>query len=300
MEEQLIGFLENLFAESVLNRLPEKYGGGRIFSSPLIGVASGNDPMYLKFKEVVGPEHLTPVEMWKACEQEGITGDQLRVLSIVFPYVAKIRNESKNFVKLRHITLPSDFYSLGRNYANEFKAYIMKQLVKYFQEKGYIAVAGVLSEAFSIIAKGTFYSTWSERHTAFAAGLGTFSLHEGFITEVGCNVRLASVITNAPIKVSPRKSDDPFSNCLFFAKGTCKACIEKCPAGAISEEGHDKQLCYYYGRKVARKMELRLGSLLKSHVRRINGKLRPPTFPVGCGFCQFGVPCMDKNPTVFE
>ena len=63
MNKQLLHFLENIFGDSELNRLPEKFGGGRIFSSPLIGVATGNDPIFLKFKEVVGLEHFTPLGM---------------------------------------------------------------------------------------------------------------------------------------------------------------------------------------------------------------------------------------------
>ena len=110
MEKRILDFLTKHFEESELNRLPKKYGGGKIFSTPLIGVASGNDPLYLKYKEVVGPEHLTPKDMWKACGQEDITIDQLRVLSIIFPYTRKIRNESKDFVKLKRITLPSEYY----------------------------------------------------------------------------------------------------------------------------------------------------------------------------------------------
>jgi len=47
---------------------------------------------------------------------------------------------------------------------------------------------------------------------AFAAGLGTFSLHEAFISEAGCNIRLASVITDAPLEITPRKGDEPFSS----------------------------------------------------------------------------------------
>jgi epoxyqueuosine reductase len=297
MENQLLKLLDVCFTNSELNRLPKEYGGERIFSTPLIGVASGDDPMYLRYKEVVGPEHLTPSEMWKICGQEEIENDKLRVLSIVFPYSSKIRKEAKNFVKLHNLTIPSEYYSIGRNYANEFKVYIMKQCVNFFEEKGFNAVAGMLSKAYTIIMRGTFYSTWSERHTAFVAGLGTFSLHEGFITEIGCNVRLASVITNAPLKITPRKSDNPYSNCLFFTKGTCKACIEKCPAEAITVEGHNKLKCSYYGQKIAIKMRNRIGSFLKPHVRTINGIQRPPTLPVGCAFCQFGVPCMDKNPT---
>jgi len=296
MKEQLLHFLENTFADSELNRLPEKYGGGRIFSSPLIGVVAGNDQIFLKFKEVVGAEHFTPLEMWKECGQEELPANQLRIVSIVFPYVKKIRDESKNIIQLPRVTLPADIYSVGRNYANEFMVSILKHCISYFQKKGFMAVAGVLSEVFTIIAKGTFYSTWSERHVAFATGLGTFSLHEGLITEVGCNIRLASMITNAPLEITPRKYKEPYSNCLYLTKGTCKTCIEKCPTNAITENGHDKTKCYNYGQKIARKMKIRHESLLKPTIRRVNGKLRPPIYPVGCAFCQFGVPCMDKIP----
>ena len=41
MNELVIDFLKAHFAESKLNRLPESYGGVKIFSKPLIGVASG-------------------------------------------------------------------------------------------------------------------------------------------------------------------------------------------------------------------------------------------------------------------
>jgi len=47
-------------------------------------------------------------------------------------------------------------------------------------------------------------------------------------------------------------------------------------------------------------MKIRHESLLKPTIRRVNGELRPPIYPVGCAFCQFGVPCMDKNPTSNE
>ena len=66
MKEELKRFLIEFFASSELNRLHENYGGGRIFSDPLIGVASGDDPIYQKYKEVVGPEHYTPLEFWLA------------------------------------------------------------------------------------------------------------------------------------------------------------------------------------------------------------------------------------------
>ena len=296
MNEEIKQFLTKFFASSELNRLHENYGEGRIFSDPLIGVASGDDQIYQKFKEVVAPEHFTPLEFWLAEGQEPLSASNLRVLSIVFPFSDKIRKESKNSIELKRLKLPAEIYSVARNYANEFKQETCRHLIQFLEKKGYNGIAGLLSSNFTIITKGAFYSNWSERHNAFAAGLGTFSLHEGLITEVGCNIRLGSVVTNAPLKITPRKSDDPYANCLFYSKGTCKKCVENCPAGAISEQGHNKNECYFYGRKIERKMNLRIGNILKPHYRYIDGEWKEQSPPVGCAFCQFNVPCMDKNP----
>ena len=159
-------------------------------------------------------------------------------------------------------------------------------------------MAGMTSQKFKIIAEEEeqkVHSTWSERHVAFAAGLGTFSLHEGFISEAGCNVRMTSVITDAPLKTTPRKNDDPYGNCLFYQKEKCKKCINRCPAGAISETGHDKLKCYIYGQKLQHDVIKKHKDLLKPHYRRINGSDNW-SYPVGCALCQFSVPCSSKNP----
>ena len=300
MNKRVQQFLKKEFFTSKLNLLHENYGGGRIFSKPLIGVSRGDDPIFQKFKEVVAPEHLTPLELWLAEGQEKIPPSNLRVVSIVFPFVDKIRKESKNAIKLPRVILPAEIYSLGRNYANTFKKEICSKTIEFFKKQGFNAVAGMTSDAFTIITKGRFYSNWSERHIAFASGLGTFSLHEGLITEVGCNIRLASVITDAPLEVTIRKNNDPYGNCLYYSKGTCRKCEERCPGKAITEKGHDKKICWAYGQKVARKMIIRLKPILKPHNRRINGVWQKQKPPVGCAFCQFDVPCMDKNPMDVE
>ena len=141
----------------------------------------------------------------------------------------------------------------------------------------------------SVSATGPTYGDGTTTHT--------FSLHEGLITETGCNIRLASLITDAPLEITPRLSDEPYSNCLHFAKGACGSCIAKCPAGAITEKGHDKQKCFLYGRKVREEMHSRpLKSILKPHHQTVNGEDRT-IYPVGCALRQFGVPCTDENPT---
>jgi len=300
IHNDLLRFLETEFESSNLNLLPEKYGGGNIFSHPVIGVARGNDPIFQKFKEIIGQEHLTPLGLWVASGRDQLPAKELYIVSIVFPFVDKIRKESNNITALPHMKLPAEIYAVARNYGNEYKRNLVRLTINHFKEKGYDAISGMFSDAYTIFLKKGFYSTWSERYIAFAAGLGTFGLHEGLITDVGCNIRLASVVTNAPIKITRRRTDEPYANCLYYAKGTCKDCMKNCPAKAITEKGYNKIKCNKYRMKVVRKMVPRLGKILKPDPRRINWKLREDIFIVGCEFCQFGVSCMDKNPMLSD
>ena len=84
----------------------------------------------------------------------------------------------------------------------------------WLQGQGYLAVAPVISEAFVIHWEGVDQaprSTWSERHVAYAAGLGTFGLSRGLITARGIAMRCGSVVTDLPATPfaslgSPRRS----------------------------------------------------------------------------------------------
>ena len=118
-------------------------------------------------------------------------------------------------------------------------------------------------------------STWSERHAAYAAGLGTFSLSDGFISERGIAHRCGSVVTDVVIAPTARTCADPWSNCLFLRDGSCGVCIRRCPAEAISPKGHDKEKCraYVYG-----------------ELRKIAGE-KYGIMENGCGLCQTAVPC---------
>jgi len=296
LNNELLSFLKEEFKNNTLNLLPETYGGGKIFSDPLIGVAKASDSIFQKYKELLGTEHLNPLEMWLANDQDYVSTSELSVVSIVFPFTEKIRKEGNNFIVLPKITLPAEIYTIARNYGNEFKREVVKKVINFFEIEEYKATSGLLSDAYSIIMKKKFYTTWSERYIAFAAGLGTLGLHEGLITDVGCNIRLASIITNAPLEVTSRKSDEPYANCLYFAKGLCKECAKKCPINAITDKGYNKIKCNKYRMKIARKAIPRYSSILKSESRRVNWKLNEDTYIVGCEQCQFGVQCTDKNP----
>jgi epoxyqueuosine reductase QueG len=146
---------------------------------------------------------------------------------------------------------------------------------------GYLATAPALQPFWARLedARTGQYSNWSERHTAFVAGHGTFSLSDGFITERGIAHRCGSVVTDMVLPVSERKATNPYSNCLFYANGSCKACIARCPCGAITEKGHDKIRCAKYQRGD-------IAYLLKEYEVGVQG----------CGLCQTKVPCEDRNP----
>ena len=300
LNDEVLRFLEEEFEINDLNYLPEEYGGGKIFEKPLIGVAAATDPIFQKYKESLGSEHLTPLEMWLACDQDYVSVSELCIISVVFPFTQTIRMKSINHVKLRRITIPAEIYMVARNFGNIFKLDIIEKLIYFFTEKGFDAASGMLSDAYSIVMKGKFYTTWSERYIAFAAGLGTLGLHEGLITEAGSNIRLGSIITNAPLEITPRRSDEPYANCLYFAKGTCKECADRCPINAITDKGYNKIKCNKYRMKIARKTIPRLKSHLKSEMRRVNWKLNEESYIVGCEMCQFGVKCTDKNPMARE
>jgi epoxyqueuosine reductase QueG len=126
---------------------------------------------------------------------------------------------------------------------------------------------------------------WSERHTAFAAGHGSFGLSDGFITAKGIAHRCGSIITDLQLVPSGRTTDDHHANCVFYADGTCKACAVRCPAGAITDAGHDKRVCGNYCRAIG-----------YVPVAVYDDE----TTVYGCGLCQTKVPCEYRVPLKIE
>ncbi len=79
----------------------------------------------------------------------------------------------------------------------------------------------------------------SHRYLGYLAGLG-FRGRSGLLVNprYGARVRYATVLTDAPIE-----TDQPIDDSC----GACRACVDVCPAGAISENGVDIDRC---GRKL--------------------------------------------------
>lgn len=269
--------IKDFVARSESNRLAS-FGGTPIWDEPLVGFAAADDPLFAHYRTVVGPHHLTPREaLGQAPEDEARPAS---VISIVLPCTRETR------LSLRHETsVPSLRWNHTRWHGQDFINLLADQLVSLLQGLEHRAVAPERAPYFRIkeLANG-LASNWSQRHVAYAAGLGTFSLNDALITPKGIAVRLTSVVCDLELPATPRPHNGHTANCLFYRGGSCRRCIERCPAGAISEQGHDKVKCRAF---LFNEQKARLEALgREGYVGR---------YP-GCGLCQTKVPCEDRVP----
>ena len=132
---------------------------------------------------------------------------------------------------------------------------------------------------------------------AYAAGLGRFGLNGCLITPRGAMVRLGSLVTDAPLDVRPRREADHRAPCLRDGGAGCGLCLRKCPAGAISSSGLDKEKCYLR-RQAIRERSLGdySGKFRMLAAPIVKGGRKADGFSLGCALCSSGVPCESADP----
>jgi epoxyqueuosine reductase len=277
--EWIVDEIKKFVREDPGNRL-ERLDGSPIFEEPLIGFVGGSDPIFRQLKEVIGEFHCNPYEiMEKIATERKIPvppEETLGVISYILPISEKTRRENAGMKGK-----PSERWAHTRLFGEEFNRSLQAHLVSLLEERGYLAVAPELEQGiFQILMDERigWASTWSQRHVAFAARLGTFGLSDGLITEVGKAHRAGSIVVNQPLP-SPRRSDNIHSYCPFYQDRSCGVCVQRCPAGAITEEGHDKQRCLEFVFK---------------QTAMIREEYHIEIY--ACGLCQTNVPCEEGIP----
>jgi epoxyqueuosine reductase len=251
----------------------------KAWADPLVGFSGGDDPLYQDFKEHVGAFHWTPLEIFTQTFPDlKVAAEDLTVISYILPQTERTKLDSR-----KETAYPSERWARVRIFGEEVSNKLRKQVVEVLREKGIQAVAPLNSPLWERKASDryVFSSTWSERHAAYASGLGTFGLCDGLITPRGKAMRCGSVVARIKIPSTKRAYKDHQAYCLFFSQGICGKCIQRCPAGALSKKGHDKNKCRSY-------MHPGTEVYIKSHFG-FDG--------YGCGLCQTGVPCESKIPT---
>jgi len=247
------------------------------WAEPLVGYSSGADPLWQFYKEDIGGFYLSPLEFFVHDFPDAeATPDQLTVISWILPQTEVTKADNR-----RETNFPSERWARSRIYGEEVNVKLRRHVVEYLKEAGIEAVAPMLSPLWERkeSERYGFASTWSERHAAYASGLGTFGLCDGLITPRGKAMRTGSVVALIKIPPSERPYTDPYAYCLFHAKGTCDKCIDRCPTGAITREGHNKTLCSKYLTTTRQYVPMHYG---------FEG--------YGCGLCQTGVPCESGIP----
>ncbi len=266
------------------NRLSD-FGGRAIFDAPIVGMADGDDPLFAEFRRVVSPDHLLPREVLRQHSGADAHPAAVRVISWVLPFTEAVRRSN------RRRDRPSRLYSLARCNGGALSFKVRRQLTEDLRRQGYCAVAPLLTEEYQAYRciEHTFSSSWSERHVAYAAGLGRFGLNGCLITSLGASVRLGSVITNLPVQPTPRPGKDHRAPCLETAGTACGECMERCPVGAISERGLDKEKCYRMRGAIRKRFLESYVSTLHMLPAPVGG--RASGYSLGCALCQHGVPC---------
>jgi epoxyqueuosine reductase len=251
------------------------------WDKPIVGYSNGADPLYDFYKQDIGNFYVRPLEFMKHTYPDlKLKPGQLTVISWILPQTTATKIDHR-----KETQWPSERWARTRIFGEEVNDQLRRHVVKALLDAGVEAVAPMISPLWhqETSEKYGFASTWSERHAAYAAGLGTFGLSDGLITPKGKAHRVGSVIVNVFIPPSERRYKDHHAYCLFYAKKTCGACIRKCPARAISEKGHDKEKCGSYVHNTEAYVKANFG--FKGY---------------GCGLCQVGVPCESRIPSGLE
>jgi epoxyqueuosine reductase QueG len=261
MEGLLRSEIKRFIADHPGNRLPGS--DSPYLDEPLVGFASATDQLFFDYRRIIGPFHLLPEELLSGA---------LSVVSWILPVGRFIRESNR-----LQTDLPSREWALTRTHGEMVNGDLRRHLVVWLEAQGHRAVAPQYSplwQEFPDTPVG-IASRWSERHAAYAAGLGTFSLSDGFISPRGIAHRCGSIISDLALEPTGRSAPDHLHNCLYYRNGGCGACIGRCPVGAISRSGHDKQRC----------RELVYGTAPE----KLSALYGVPQ--TGCGLCQTRVPC---------
>lgn len=261
MDERVREEIRRFVEESPENRFPD--GSGPYFDEPLVGFASAADPLFTEYKGIIGDFHLTPAEL-------------LEGAATVIVWVLPISRDTRETNRLES-QWPSRRWALTRTHGEALNGALRRHLAAHLEGLGHRVLVPQYAPAwqeFTDTPVGVA-SSWSERHAAYAAGLGTFSLSDGLITARGIAHRVGSVITDLALPATPRTAPDHRHNCLWHRDGTCGVCIGRCPVGAITFSGHDKVRCREY--------------VYDTVPRAVGERYGVPW--TGCGLCQTRVPC---------
>ena len=131
--------------------------------------------------------------------------EDLSVVSYIMP-ISRITKDDNAAMK----ESPAERWAQTRLLGEIFSQTFVREIVTYLMERGVLAISPDVTPMFNKkrYPKVGWASPWSHRHMAYAAGLGTFGMHDFFITEKGCAHRTGSFVVNLKLAPNRKRPED--------------------------------------------------------------------------------------------
>jgi len=279
-EQWFIDFVADMVENDSTAEMEGKFTGEPLFRGSLVGFVSGADPMLEKYKRIIGPFHHTPEEVIEyAAAEQGVPSPPIEKTSVMC-FALPLADDvvADNAAQKRWC---SARWAQGRLLGEIFCQKLVDAMLEELAARGVLAVAPDLMPDFrkKRYPKVGWASPWSHRHMLFAAGLGSFGMNDFLITEMGATHRCGSIVVAMPLEPNRKRHPHHRHACIHHQTGECLECARRCPVGANSPDGHNKDRC---GRNV-------LGNTPRNQiVNNVNA--------YGCGLCSTGTPCSRESP----
>ena len=195
-----------------------------LWRTPLVGYADAKDPYIQDLPKIVTEVHKLPQDFM---ENPSV------VISYFIPFTKEL---AKTNVGVEGNAASEEWaraYGITNTMMARLNEYLAEEIRKLGGRAAVPEGVGMLED----IVK----SNWSQRHLAYAAGLGTFGINNMLITEKGCCGRYNSIVADIPVEPGHRKEQE---NCMYKSRGLCKKCVKNCFSGALTVDGFDRHKCY--------------------------------------------------------
>ena len=194
-----------------------------IWKQPIVRFADAAHPGFAQLKEIVDPGHHVPQDYMPNVKN---------VVSWFLPFQQEIGRGN----------LQGDYSSAQWAQAylvtNEMAMAINLHLVEYIRDE--LGVDAAVPFDAGMISTDNPKSRWSQRHVAYLAGHGTFGLNNMLISDAGTVGRYFSVVTALDVPCDCPIQEE---RCLWKRDGSCAACVSRCEAKALTENGFDRFRC---------------------------------------------------------
>ena len=254
------------FIQSYISAYQQREEIATCYGEPLVGFADAWHPYIQNLPQVISPTHELP---------QNILPDVKTIIAYYVPFTKDLAKSNRT----GGITASPE-WARAYEETNALFVELNEELIRFIHAKA--GHAGITPKAVTFY-QDRLISDWSQRHIAYAAGLGTFGLNNMLLTRCGCCGRFSTVLTNLDLE-----ADQPLTEeyCLYKKNGTCGACVKHCPTGALTYDGYDRFKCYAVCKENA-KIYTQFGSSYTNE----DGSGSNSVGSEVCGKCITGSPC---------